>query len=238
MQQDFFDEVHHIVQPNPDPPSDSLPFLFNAIADRGQEMSERNIASERDLEYVLRSIFETPVAGINSKLVQIPAASSEFDLAGGVIFENHANTISEANEEVLADLAQAWLSGSEKVVLPTHADQICMHQDVSGRRELRFTMEYKTPHKLTAEHLRRGLRQLPPRLEVVNRATVQADPEGKVQYESDWRTEAAVSQKFGYMIEKGLEFSYISTSETIVFLRVAEDNPETVYFHPADLSTI
>jgi hypothetical protein len=40
-----------------------------------------------------------------------------------------------------------------------------------------------------------------------------------------------VTQTFYYIIENGLEYSYITTKEAFVFLYVSKHNPATLYYH-------
>jgi hypothetical protein len=47
-----------------------------------------------------------------------------------------------------------------------------------------------------------------------------------LNYYADRLVAAAVTQTFEYMIENGLEFSYIGTGPVAVYLRVLEDDPQ------------
>jgi hypothetical protein len=58
------------------------------------------LASEKDLEAYQRLAVERPTTHIISHLQQIEEARRELNWSGGVIFENHANTLSESNGEV------------------------------------------------------------------------------------------------------------------------------------------
>ena len=44
---------------------------------------------------------------------------------------------------------------------------------------------------------------------------------------------AVATQTFHYMIENGLKYSYITTGEAFVFLRIEENDPTTLYYHVA-----
>lgn len=73
--------------------------------------------------------------------------------------------------------------------------------------------------------------------EVVNRATipVEQDLDGLFAYHADRLVAAAVTQTFHYMVEAGLDYSYLTTGEGIVFLYLDwGSNPVTLYYHLAE----
>jgi hypothetical protein len=73
--------------------------------------------------------------------------------------------------------------------------------------------------------------------EVVNAATIpaQQDDEGMFKYHSDQLVAAAVTQTFHYMVEAGLEYSYLTTGEGIVFLYLDwRSHPVTLHYHLAE----
>ncbi|KAI0902889.1 hypothetical protein F4823DRAFT_629839 [Ustulina deusta] len=75
-----------------------------------------------------------------------------------------------------------------------------------------YVSEYKAPHKLTAPHLRLGLRSMNIYKEFVNRKTIPApaDPEER------------------------LEFSLLTPGEAIVFFKIDWEEPDTLYYHLAE----
>ncbi|KAF9775861.1 hypothetical protein IL306_006008, partial [Fusarium sp. DS 682] len=99
-----------------------------------------------------------------------------------------------------------------------------------------YVSEYKPPHKLTAPHLRLGLRAMDIHKEVVNRRTIptSVDPDARFQYHAEKLTASAITQTYHYMIESGLEYGLLTTGEAIVFLKVGWDEPETLYYHLAE----
>ncbi|KAK7212727.1 hypothetical protein V2G26_019905 [Clonostachys chloroleuca] len=99
-----------------------------------------------------------------------------------------------------------------------------------------YVCEYKPPHKLTAPHLRLGLRPMDIYKDVVNRKTIptSGDPDGRFRYWADRLAASAVTQTYHYMIEGGLEYGLLTTGEAIVFLRIYWDEPETLYYHLAE----
>lgn len=94
-------------------------------------------------------------------------------------------------------------------------------------------IEYKASHKPTLPHLRLGLRPMSIYNDVVHRATkpTKEDPEALFQYHADRLVAAVVTQTFHYMIEAGFEYTYITTGETIVFLKIGWTDPITLYYH-------
>ncbi|KAI9670763.1 MAG: hypothetical protein M1817_003873 [Caeruleum heppii] len=241
--QQIFDDVHASLNPS----AASPPRLFSStcfIDELGSTLSKRKLASEADLAGYQRIAVEYPVTEIISALVKQESERERLHLANGISFENHANTLSDLSLEVVDALnAQAERSSSTsstKPVVPrgniVRADQICVYQDTNGERQLRFVIEYKAPLKLSLEYLSRGLRPMTLEDEVINRITIPTDADAYLQYQADRVTAIAITQIFSYMIENGLEYGYITTGEAFVFLRVAEDDPTTVYYHLVDPS--
>ncbi|KAL5925353.1 hypothetical protein ACKVV7_003425 [Pyricularia oryzae] len=118
-------------------------------------------------------------------------------------------------------------------------DQICVyrsHDAGSERRTMIYISEYKPPHKLTAPHLRLGLRPMNIYTEVVNRKTIptSVDPDARFQYHAERLTAAAITQTYTYMIEGGLEHGLLTTGEAIVFLKIDWRDPETLFYHLAE----
>ena len=99
-----------------------------------------------------------------------------------------------------------------------------------------YVLEYKAPHKLTAPHLRAGLRPMDVHNDVVNRSTVPVTGGATIlfQYHADRLVTAAVTQTFHYMIEGGLEYGLLTTGEAIVFLRVDWTDPTTLFYPLAE----
>ncbi|KAH7114572.1 hypothetical protein B0J13DRAFT_630896 [Dactylonectria estremocensis] len=120
-------------------------------------------------------------------------------------------------------------------------DQICVYRSndaLATTRTMIYVSEYKPPHKLTAPHLRLGLRAMNIPKDVVNRKTIPTsmDPDALFQYHADRLTPSAVTQTYHYMIEGGLEYGLLTTGEAIVFLRVDWEEPETLYHYLAEPS--
>ncbi|CAJ2504427.1 Uu.00g118210.m01.CDS01 [Anthostomella pinea] len=211
----------------------------------GERIARGKVANERDLEYFQHTSVEDPVRSIIERFRTEGGVKSEFDIAGGIVFENHPNAISDMAEEVLARRADTTQA---RPTTPNHAlrrgsrlcpDQICVYRDDGtqpGGRTAAYIIEYKAPHKLTAPHLRLGLRRMDICKEVVNRSTIPAATNNteRFRYHADKLTAAAVTQTFHYMIEGGLEYSYLTTGEVIVFLKIDWSDPTKLYYHLAE----
>jgi hypothetical protein len=207
------------------------------LTELGQNICDRPLASEKDLEAYQRLAVEQPTTHIISHLQQIEEARHAFDLGEGIIFENHANTLSDSNEEVQQSLRDLRISSSNPK--PRNADQICVYKEADGTRRLCMVVEYKPSHKLSVFNLRAGLLRADKGSmnileDVINRITIPADPEDKFVYHSEWLTAAALTQTYAYMIETGLEYSKLVTGEADVFLQLKEDEPHTLYYHLAE----
>ncbi|KAH7393706.1 hypothetical protein BKA64DRAFT_746722 [Cadophora sp. MPI-SDFR-AT-0126] len=238
LQQRLFERVSDYI------PQDAA--LFSSIqylTELGQDLCDRPLASEKDTEAYQRLAVERPTTHIISHLQQVEEARRDFNLGSGIIFENHANTLSDSNEEVQQSLQDLRISNkgqaSSSNPKPRNADQICVYKEADGTRSLCMVVEYKPSHKLSVFNLRAGLLRadkgsmdIPKN--VINRITIPTDPEDKFVYHSEWLTTAALTQTYGYMIENGLEYSYLVTAEAFVFLWIKENDPHTLYYHLAE----
>ncbi|EXM12953.1 hypothetical protein FOTG_18574 [Fusarium oxysporum f. sp. vasinfectum 25433] len=215
----------------------------NFLAGLGNRISQRPIADEKTLEYFLHNSVEDPVRAIIQQLKQVEEVSRAFQIGDGVVFENHPHALSDVAEEVV----ERETPSTPPPQTPDHRrdlkqlrpDQICVYRSdntESSRRTMVYVSEYKPPHKLTAPHLRLGLRAMDMHREVVNRRTIptSVDPDARFQYHAEKLTASAITQTYHYMIESGLEYGLLTTGEAIVFLKVDWDKPETLYYHLAE----
>jgi hypothetical protein len=238
LQQELFDRVYEYI-----PRHGEYFSSTQYLEELGREICDRPLASEKDLEGYQRLTVERPITNIISHLRHIEEARRAFSLGDGIIFENHANTLSDSNEEVQQSLQNLRISGKQQTPnsnpKPKNADQICVYKETDGTRSLYMVVEYKPSHKLSVFNLRAGLLRadggsinLPK--DVFNRITIPTDPEEKFVYHSEWLTAAALTQTYAYMIENGLEYSKLATGQADVFLQVKEDKPHTLYYHLAE----
>ena len=129
----------------------------------------------------------------------------------------------------------------------TRADQYCVYKNTDGNRNLLLVVEYKPPHKLSIGNVRAGFREMDLKEDVIDRVDIpvykeaqgkstkenEEAREAKLQYNADLLVAAVATQTFHYMIENRLEYSYITTGEVFVFLRIKEKDPATLYYHVA-----
>ncbi|KAH8730664.1 hypothetical protein GQ44DRAFT_746597 [Phaeosphaeriaceae sp. PMI808] len=220
LQQQLFERTYEYI------PQDAE--LFSSIqylTELGQDICDRSLASEKDLE------------------VYQQEARYAFSLGEGIIFENHANTLNDSNEEVQQSLQDLYISSKRQASSsnpkPRNADQICVYKEADGTRSVCMVVEYKPSHKLSVFNLRAGLLRddkgfmnIPE--DVINRITIPTNPEDKFVYHSEWLTAAALTQTYAYMIENGLEYSKLATGEANVFLQVKQDEAHTLYYRLAE----
>ncbi|KAH7118405.1 hypothetical protein EDB81DRAFT_848123 [Dactylonectria macrodidyma] len=188
--------------------------LYETFPTETRAFENRNflVADEKTLEYFL-----------HNRLKEVDEVRSVFDLGNGIIFENHPHAISDVAEEVVdreTPSTPPSTPGHRLDINQLRPDQIC----------------YKPPHKLTAPHLRLGLRAMNIYEEVVNRKTIptSVDPDARFQYHAERLTAPAITQTYHYMIEGGLENGLLTTGEVIVFLRIDWDEPGTLFYHLAE----
>ena len=151
------------------------------LTELGQDLCDRPLASEKDLEGYQRLAVKRPTTHIISHLQRIEEARRAFNLGEGIICENHANTLSDSNEEVQQSLQNLRISSkgpaSSSNPKPRNADQICAYKEADGTRSLRIVVEYKPSHKLSVFNLRarllranKGSMNIPE--DVINRITI------------------------------------------------------------------
>ncbi|KAK9242829.1 hypothetical protein V1506DRAFT_44626 [Lipomyces tetrasporus] len=100
----------------------------------------------------------------------------------------------------------------------------------NGDRILLYTVEYKPAHKLSAEYLRSGLREMNFGEDVIQRVKISNDGEERLKFNADQLTRAAVAQVYDGMIRDGLAYACLTNGYCTVFFHVHEDNPETLYY--------
>jgi len=248
LQEDCFGAYFGFLNPS-DQPEARLFSPVISIQDTGRKISRRKLASEQDLEHYERLAVEDMVTDIIVALGENETVQQEWRLDEGVAFENHANSLSDTAEEVLQRLRIQTPStspqssrsssfsdiSSRQCSTPkrSRADQFCVYKTRSGARELLLIVEYKPPHKLSVGNLRAGFRDMRIKEEVIDSATIPTEEGAKLQYNADRLAAAVATQAFHYMIQNGLEYSYITTGEAFVFLHIKDDEPTTLYHHVA-----
>ncbi|KAH7112736.1 hypothetical protein EDB81DRAFT_768295 [Dactylonectria macrodidyma] len=179
------------------------------LAGLGNRISQRSIGNEKTLENFLHNSVEDPVRAIIEQLKQVEEVSSTFDMGNGIIFENHPHAISDVAEEVVdreTPSTPPQTPDHTRDLNQLRPDQICVYRSndvLATTRTMIYVSEYKPPHKLTAPHLRLGLRAMNIPKDVVNRKTMptSVDPDALFQYHAERLTASAVTQTYHYMIE-------------------------------------
>lgn len=203
------------------------------------------IGSERDLEQFHHSAVELPVRLIIDQLVHAQQGSDVIPLlpgvGDGVFFENHMNVLN-------GDATTPSQNGAPSTPPPPHVlaaanankisirpDQICVYRSLNGDRTLAYLLEYKAPHKLTAQHVREGIQDLDVVRDVVNCAVIPNTNDDRFRYYARKLSAAAATQAYHYMLQAGLEMGLVATGEAIIFLKIdwAAD-PSTLYYHVAE----
>ncbi|GIJ84925.1 hypothetical protein Asppvi_003780 [Aspergillus pseudoviridinutans] len=171
-QQALFDEIYQLFHPNSEEPLRVFPPLL-VIEDRGEQACTRPLASESDLVRHQEAEVENPVKEVIDRLAGLPAARCRLPLGGGIIFENHTNTVTEEAGQV------------QPVDKPTlRPDQNCVYIRSGSERSLLYVIEYKAAHKLPDAYLRAGLRRMNMVQEVVQQITLPTDANEKLLYDA------------------------------------------------------
>ena len=197
------------------------------------------LSSEQGVRSYTWITVETNVRDIFAELLQNDNAKANLNLEGGVKFEDHGNSLNDTNQEVQEKAAR--VRPKERAYIPVDqysiVERIRSNDDDSDETTLRdilFLIEYKAAHKLTAETLRSVLGNKDFDIEkLINNPKKPNDEAGKKLHRSEMEAAAAISQLFGYMVQAGTEYGYITTGQLFLFLRVKENEPATAYYHLA-----
>ncbi|GIK07190.1 hypothetical protein Aspvir_002846 [Aspergillus viridinutans] len=226
QQREIYNTVCDYLQPGGREPAR----LFASLAELhglSRRFSRRVLRSEKDLESYERFAVEDHVHDIIAELCKIPAAQERFRLGNGIAFDNHAHTLddSEDSDEGVLDISSSR---------HPRADQFCIHRVDGATNILLTTVEYKPPHKLSVEHLRKGLRPMEFWKEVVNRNEIPVEKNQKLIYNAEQLANSVLAQEYHVMIQEGLEYSYITNGLALVLLRVPYHDPSTLYYYPCE----
>jgi hypothetical protein len=80
------------------------------LTELGQDICDRPLANEKDLETYQHLAVERPTTHIISHLQRIEEACHVFDLGEDIIFKNYANTLGDSNKEVQQSLQDLCIS--------------------------------------------------------------------------------------------------------------------------------
>ncbi|KAI1911969.1 hypothetical protein LOZ61_003510 [Ophidiomyces ophidiicola] len=222
---------------------------LHTLKELGASLRKRSLGSELDLGYYERYTVEDHVSSAIEILFLDPRLRRIFNLKGEVKFENHGNTITSEERSVGPPLdlemvspqtspvrkrqkrvneSKGSLNTTSNVRLRSsrpRADQFCVYNTSSEETVPAFVIEYKAPHKLTLAIIEAGLVAM-----TVDDVVVCTEGESPV-IEARRKVAAVITQAFSYMIQGGLEYGYVCTGETFIFLHILADDPSTVYYY-------
>ena len=222
LRQDAMDAIRDALQPSDDEAYRIFDNSREAINNMRKRVSQRKISSEDELRHYQTSAVENIAGDIMSELAGNPQFRHNLASGQKVTFSSHINGLGDSSD------GRARLSG------PVFADRICVKTTGDDSAELLFIIEYKPPHKLSKKMLRVGLQEMDMLEAVVERTIVPNNPDEKFNYMAEKVVAAAITQIYGYMVKSGLEYGCIMTGEAMVFLRIDEAKPRTIYFHLAE----
>jgi Phosphotransferase enzyme family len=232
-------------------PMDDPPKTFSSkkgMSEFGASLFNEALASEKDLEIVLKPSIVIPVRRILEHLKDIRPVADYFELDGEITFKGHK--IPEARnesprlpsaEQLRVPFTPPKKSTSDGIAVSDGSsgttgipDWLCFYShEATNTRLLVLILEYKPPHKLTVSHLRHGLRPMDI-CEVEDKSTyaLKGDaPDAHFQEQADLRVATVVTQAYSYMIDSTLEHGIISTGQGFVFLKIDYKTPNIVYYY-------
>ncbi|KAE8379847.1 hypothetical protein BDV26DRAFT_280049 [Aspergillus bertholletiae] len=212
-QQEIYSIVRTYLQPTEREPDR----LFSSLGELhllSRGFSGRPLQSDMDLHVYERFAVNYRVLFIIQELRNIPDAQERFRLGDGIMFKDHANILDEP-EDGDAEVRQ----------------QSCIYRVNDATNALLTIVQYKLPHKLSVENLRKGLQPMDFCTEVVNRDEIPIDHNGKLIYNAEQLTGSALAQIYHTMIQEGLEYSYITNGLALVFLHIQYHDPSTLYYY-------
>lgn len=199
----------------------------------------QKIASEPDLVSFQRPMVENFVRDVLSYLM--PASDVTFDNTTHALGQNTDSQDPGSNPELDQDTSIAAASDqyptrSKKlppVPQPGGIDQICVFRDINGETELFMVEEYKAPHKVSKEALRAALhsRDSIHVGEIKDQETIPTDPDKNFLYNSKLLVCMAATQTYDYLIRGGCTHGCIVTGESIIFLRINEEDSTRLSYY-------
>ena len=122
-----------------------------------------------------------------------------------------------------------------------HPDQWCFRTNQNGAVIPLFTVEYKAAHKLETTLLQSILREPDSAASLfadalqdihsMTRALKTVKEGGGPSVNGKVDTAKVLAQAFHYMVVYGLQYSYVTTGEALIFLHLDPHTPSTLYYH-------
>jgi hypothetical protein len=201
------------------------------------------VSSELGLRSSQRDAVENAVQKLVDETHNDPSLRSHLGIHGTITFESHTN-LGNADESLPESMEQLSIGtdGSEAATTQrprppkaashrrrargkgNRADQFCIYRTSDDRSIPIVAIEYKPPHKLSRDEVVSGLgSEIQPDRDIINK-----DGDG-FAFAAKRLTTAVVTQLFSYMVGKGIQYGYVCTGETYVFLHISDD-PSCVYY--------
>ncbi|KAH7201192.1 hypothetical protein DER44DRAFT_812068 [Fusarium oxysporum] len=192
----------------------------------------RPVSSEIGLRNSERDVVENAVQKLMDATHDDSSLRSRLGLDGTVTFESHTNL--GITDDSLSESMERASIGSRPPSRMTRrrkargkgnrGDQFCIYRTSDDQNVPVVAIEYKAPHKLRRGEIVTGLvSEIQPDRDVINQ-----EGEG-YEFAARRLSTAVVTQLYSYMIGKGIQFGYIDTGETYVFLHIPDD-PSCVYY--------
>ncbi|EXL67606.1 hypothetical protein FOPG_16285 [Fusarium oxysporum f. sp. conglutinans race 2 54008] len=192
----------------------------------------RPVSSEIGLRNSERDVVENAVQKLMDATHNDSSLRSHLGLDGTVTFESHTNlgitddSLSESMEQAaIGSRPPSRMTRRRKARgKGNRGDQFCIYRTSDDQNVPVVAIEYKAPHKLRRGEIVTGLvSEIQPDRDVINQ-----EGEG-YEFAARRLSTAVVTQLYSYMIGKGIQFGYIDTGETYVFLHIPDD-PSCVYY--------
>ncbi|EXL39778.1 hypothetical protein FOCG_17630 [Fusarium oxysporum f. sp. radicis-lycopersici 26381] len=192
----------------------------------------RPVSSEIGLRNSERDVVENAVQKLMDATHNDSSLRNHLGLDGTVTFESHTNL--GITDDSLSESMERASIGSRPPSRMTRrrkargkgnrGDQFCIYRTSDDQNVPVVAIEYKAPHKLRRGEIVTGLvSEIQPDRDVINQ-----EGEG-YEFAARRLSTAVVTQLYSYMIGKGIQFGYIDTGETYVFLHIPDD-PSCVYY--------
>ena len=185
------------------------------------------LANELDLRRQQTDCVEEIVRDVVQDLIRERKQQHDFGLGQEISLENHSIGLPKEEESAL------------KSRIATFADKVYIRTKEGNLNQLVLLVEYKPPHKLSIECIHAGLKEL--RLpDVTHRPTIPDDDPAKYMQESEEAVATVVAQVYTYMIDSGIQYSYLTTGQAFIFFYLDDQDLNTLLYHlaiPQDIAT-
>ncbi|KAI4168243.1 MAG: hypothetical protein LQ343_006541 [Gyalolechia ehrenbergii] len=226
-----FDTMESQLHPvDSDPVREFSPLLH--IQNLGQSW-KRTIASELDLVSFQNQMVENFVGMVASSL----ASEVNFANTSHVLGQNPGSLVGPVQNPGTA-VAPVLDPKAEKkpVPQPVGADQLCVFRGKDDTAELLLIEEYKAPHKLTKEVLRVALQgqSIINVTDVRDQDYIPQEPNAKFLHGAQTLVSMAAAQTYDYLLRSGCTHGCIVTGESIVFVKVKEEDPTRLLYYSTE----